>query len=364
MLFIFVDTNIYIRIMTQGMPGCDFALFDDLKTLCENKIICLLVPEVILLELEKNNTEIPQGLKQKFCGLRKDIEKFSLWTEIRDIKNYIITLLQKAEDLKITNWKNRYKEIISFLNSDKTIKIPITENIKIKADNRIKNGKMPKNKKVDKDACIIESLVEYFNSLKDNNSTLIFCSENTNDFAEECKTATKDRSFILHHLLQNDLPKSHYFIDLNSTLQFSKGYESLPEIKPNEEIEEKLKILNSFEDDWEDLPDEWSKTLREIESLEHNQLAKEFEKGIIPKLSNEIVIKRQNLIKEIKFLLSKCRRCKSWDERSEEKLLQWTEYVPEDMIPYTSLPNLLRIRKNIKRYLDIHKEMDNNIDSH
>ena len=51
------------------------------------------------------------------------------------------------------------------------------------------------------------------------------------------------------------------------------------------------------------------------------------------------------------------RNCKSWDDRSEYKLPSWLDQVPEEMIPYTSLPNLLRITDSLKGYLDVHRKM-------
>jgi hypothetical protein len=53
-----------------------------------------------------------------------------------------------------------------------------------------------------------------------------------------------------------------------------------------------------------------------------------------------------------------CRKCKSWGERSEYKLPQWLEHVDESMIPYTSLPNLLKIKDSMEQYLEVHREND------
>ena len=66
--------------------------------------------------------------------------------------------------------------------------------------------------------------------------------------------------------------------------------------------------------------------------------------------------RREELVFTAQGLLALCRECKTWDDRSEYKLPQWLDNVPEEMIPYTSLPNLLRINAEVKRYLGIHRE--------
>ncbi len=38
--------------------------------------------------------------------------------------------------------------------------------------------------------------------------------------------------------------------------------------------------------------------------------------------------------------------------------MQWVEYVEEEMIPYTSLPKLIRIKNSLGRYLEVHRQMD------
>ena len=70
--------------------------------------------------------------------------------------------------------------------------------------------------------------------------------------------------------------------------------------------------------------------------------------------------KRDESCNHIEEMLLKCRSCQSWDDKSELKLHQWIEYVPENMIRYTSLVNIFRIEESIKRYLRIHEEADEN----
>ena len=79
-------------------------------------------------------------------------------------------------------------------------------------------------------------------------------------------------------------------------------------------------------------------------------------------MPEELRDKRQKSIEHIQRLLNDCRKCVSWDNgRSEYKLPQWLENVPEEMIQYTSLANLFKIEKNLERYLLIHEAMDDDL---
>jgi len=100
--------------------------------------------------------------------------------------------------------------------------------------------------------------------------------------------------------------------------------------------------------------------LRKLEETIDKKLAEEFNGIILPTLPPDIKKKREILIFEILQSLFRCRASTLWDERSEYKLPSWLEQVPEYMIPYTSLPNLLRIRDNVIEYLKRHTERSPN----
>jgi hypothetical protein len=53
MIYILLDSNILLRFISQGRPGCELAHFDALLKLLGGKSHCLLLPEVIELELVK-----------------------------------------------------------------------------------------------------------------------------------------------------------------------------------------------------------------------------------------------------------------------------------------------------------------------
>ena len=51
--FVCLDTNIYVRIISQGKPGCEEEYWNQLNRWIVDGSITLLVPEIVLLELQK-----------------------------------------------------------------------------------------------------------------------------------------------------------------------------------------------------------------------------------------------------------------------------------------------------------------------
>jgi hypothetical protein len=54
MKYLVIDTNIWVRVVSQGKPGCEIAHLDDLRSLVEESKLTLLLPEVVQLELGKS----------------------------------------------------------------------------------------------------------------------------------------------------------------------------------------------------------------------------------------------------------------------------------------------------------------------
>ena len=360
MYYAIIDTNIFIRVMSQGKPGCESNLFDDLRILVEGKSLSLLIPEVVELELEHHIRNLPQKLKKEFGEMKEIINKKQVWSEIQDAKHSILTQLDEMREIKMKTWQELHCKVVDFLKSEKVTSIPFTPEIMCRTKARIMRGGMPKSSLgKDQDAAIVESLVKYFSEIQDSEAVLFFCSENYTDFAIELtQQNSKDRSFALHPLLAEDLPRTHYFTQLSELLQFDKGYESLP--LPPEDSEMQAAI-ERYEDIAEELDfdiDEHHEIWQNLHDLKNDRLAQEFSTRLLPELPEEFHKNRLRVIDSIKELLVRCRKCKSWDERSEYKLSQWIEHIPENMISYTSLSNLLRVEKNLTRYLSIHQEMD------
>lgn len=134
------------------------------------------------------------------------------------------------------------------------------------------------------------------------------------------------------------------------------GYEHQPEIT-DPELAAAESTLDSFGDDWFDSKDGEQAFDAYTETL-HRKQAVQFTDDFLPTLPADVRDQRTELVNGIVALLRACRDCDSWDDRSEYKLSSWIEHVPETMLPYTSLPNLLKIQQSLMQYLKIHQDMN------
>jgi len=363
--YAFIDTNIFIRVMSQGKPGCETDLFERLSVLATGGALNLVIPEVVHLELEGQMHNLSEVLDQRFGDLKKIINTTPVWSEIEDAKQLVMQQFDSLRDEKQERWHQVYKDVLELFNSGKVSSIPFTAEIMCRAKKRIIRGGMPNTSpRMDQDAAIVESLIVHFSLIQDPQPVLFFCSENHSDFAIEVQKAkSQDRVFALHPVIAKDLPKTYFFTQLEYLLQFDQGYESLPQPPNDEEIKEamdradKLGSKCNFDFDANGF-DEYMQSIKHLDSIKTSRLANQYAVEVVPTLPEEFRSKREDMVKRILNLLEQCRQCISWDDRSEEKLPQWIEYVPEHMIPYTTLSNLLKIEENLNRYLSIHKEMD------
>jgi hypothetical protein len=152
-------------------------------------------------------------------------------------------------------------------------------------------------------------------------------------------------------MIQDDLPPARYFVNLETMLAFANGYEALPE-----PTDEQIQLARRMRDqhDWDS--DEHRAFQKILDQRFEEWVADHYTTDIAPSLPIEVNRLRAELANAIRELLDQCRACSTWDDRSELKLGQWIEFVPEALVPYTSLSNLVRIRRNLERYLRIHRE--------
>lgn len=132
--------------------------------------------------------------------------------------------------------------------------------------------------------------------------------------------------------------------------QYEKGYEHLPEVD-DDDIRAAEKCLDEYGDDLFE-SEAGKKAFAALEQIVQQKQAEQFTNTFAPTLPPEIAKKREIMIGEIQQLLSQCRDCEHWDDRGEYKLPSWLDHVPEEMIPFTSIPNLLRIRENVSELLE------------
>ena len=165
-------------------------------------------------------------------------------------------------------------------------------------------------------------------------------------------------------MIASSLPTSYYFIQLSELLKIDRGYESLPKPIQDDEISDAASELRKVEveEDYDLDSDDYQIALERLDRMYNERLSLGFTDKVLPELPEELIEKRRKTFNQIQHLLRKCRTCESWDEdRSEYKLPQWLENVPEEMIKFTSLSKLFKIEKNLTRYLLIHQEMDDDL---
>ena len=354
MMYAFVDSNILIRVVSQGRPGCELQRFEDLVALAEGGVIRVLVPEVLMLELEKHFRLLPRQFESQCDKVTHSLTKATedAWNEIDALKLGLLDQVAGYKTTKIAECEQMTARIMEFLRSTFIQSIPLTNDIWLDTQRRLIAGRMPNSKgSADQDASIIASIVAFFRQAKDQEARLLFCSENVHDFAVECKSDAKDRLFALHPLIQSDLPHARYFVNLETMLAFAKGYEALPE--PNDEQIElavNMRDLHDFDSD------EYWTFQKIVDERFAKQVADRYATEIAPSLPIEVNSARGELATAIHEQLRQCRGCPTWNERSEDKLPAWLEFVPESLVPYTSLPNMVRIRRNLEEYLRRHRE--------
>ncbi len=237
-LYVFIDTNIWIRVISQGKPGCELPHLETLSTLVDQGQLVLVLPEIVELELEKLWREFKDDVVKHVGQIEKKLEdvfKPQLWTEIEDLRTAIGAFLQQQKQTKITTAEANYKRIQQLFASAKIVKIPLTSDLLFLGKKRLISGRMPiTENKAHNDACIIESMNEYFKTTNNPETVLCFCSENITDFGLK----TKDE-LVLHPLVKDGLPPTKYVTNLRELMAFHESNAKVHE-PPEAEIEEAL----------------------------------------------------------------------------------------------------------------------------
>jgi RNA polymerase sigma factor (sigma-70 family) len=216
MKYLFIDTNILVRVISQGKPGCEVTHFDDLQKLVDDDKATLLLPEVVLLELKKNWRTFIEKVEIEIGKLEKELEailKKKAWTEIEDVQKALGEFLNQQKEKKISTATDRHQKVLALLASQKVVGLPFTSEINFRGRKRIMEGKMPKSEnQAHSDACILETLADFFaNTGQRDQHELFFCSENVGDFG-----LVGDDRHIIHPLHKDDLPAAtDYCISLD-----------------------------------------------------------------------------------------------------------------------------------------------------
>ena len=160
MMYSFVDTNIFLRIISQGQPGCEVERFEDLVVLAEGAVIRLLVPEVLMLELENKFRQLPRTFESHCdkltAGLTKTTE--NIWNEIDPLKAGLLDQVAQYKKGKLAECAQMSTRLVKFLRSPSIQPIPLTNDIWLDTQRRLIGGRMPNTKKTaDRDASICSS---------------------------------------------------------------------------------------------------------------------------------------------------------------------------------------------------------------
>ena len=241
--FVCLDTNIYIRFISQGMPGCEQIYWDILVSHVKNESIVLIVPEVVSLEFEKQWQLVPKEIKAKFLAGRQHLEKSLPSTvdssEMRDLTPALLAEYNRLEEEKMTAMEDRFRQMRELLAYPQVHQVPLTSEILLLAKKRSISGKLADpSRPSEADCMLVESLLFFFSLGVRQDAQLLFCSENKKDFG-----LTADGNTIIHPSISQGLPASRLFLELKSLTDFIKN--NKPVVTPTpEEINEAVEHEN------------------------------------------------------------------------------------------------------------------------
>ena len=249
-----LDTNIPFRFITQGKPGCEPEHWDALRSLVEDGHVTLLVPEVIVLELEKLYRDLEDDLALQFGKVEKafgeSAEKAKVWNEAADLVPFLKSQFVEWKKKKLHQASARHDEMQALLTSDRAVRLPFDDAVFFRAKRRLLAGRVANTDgKVEADCCILESVIRYFEGR--GGDQLLFCSENWKDFGVEVEKG----KYAFHPLMRDGLPPVELLTDLASLAAFLKEHKPVQEAAPaevekalernkQEEIKEKIEAEN------------------------------------------------------------------------------------------------------------------------
>jgi len=212
--YLFIDTNIYIycALITKG--NYTTQTIDALNKAINTNNTKLLMPEIIKLEFEKKARSIFENeVSNNINKLKKEIQNISFPDYLGDEKSKIEKNIDNLLEKRRNNLKRVSDSIIKDIEENKnTVVLNLTNEIFLKSYKRAIKGEKPYNGKfcsqcgnmeysINADCIIVESIVDYLDTIKINNEDeLIFCSNNTKDFAVFNKITNK-------HELHEDIKK-------------------------------------------------------------------------------------------------------------------------------------------------------------
>jgi DNA-binding CsgD family transcriptional regulator len=234
MIYVFVDSNIWIRTVSQGKPGCEIEHFNALRALVHDKAVVLLLPEVVRLEFKKNQQTFEADIIRAINDLKDVLSKHvnKVHSEIEDVKQALGPFVEERKRKKLDDAKKHAQEVERLFAHKHVRQIPFTETISHLGLARIISGGLPDNDKDRQnrhnDACIVESLLDALTRCDPAADRLIFCSEDK-DFCLQV-----DGRPQLHPRIKEGLPPSIYCSDLQSLLALQSNLPPIVETPPDQ----------------------------------------------------------------------------------------------------------------------------------
>ncbi|WP_448012457.1 PIN domain-containing protein [Bacillus pumilus] len=258
MKYLGLDTNVFINMIVSRDRGHKPESYDNMMKLLNYGEIRLVLPEIIITEVERNLEREVEKTYKKLNEVKKKIKDLYWINKVKEMERFEelkksvtsnINQLKKQyelnKDIYLQDAKNLLNEI--FFHSN-TIIIKETDEVIKKAYRRQLYKKKPFNangKDSLADAVIIESLISFI-SEKNKKDELIFISNNKADFSSD-----SDEN-ILHKDIQEDIDKVnlgeqfHYSLYFTQTLVTRFGEET-----DNAGIKELLMLEAEYEEEFE-----------------------------------------------------------------------------------------------------------------
>lgn len=246
MIYVVIDTCVFVKVWTQSAAGCELSQLSALGELIDQGAVKLLLPEVILLELQKEWRRFPSKVKEDAAIRKQHIvealkapKQGKYWNEADAMAENILDSFDKSEAEFIQACQDRHRSLDEFLQSGRTINISLTAEIMVNAKKLMISGAMPKTDRADQDAFIIQSVIQELKACDKTNDLLYFCTQNHKDF-----TVTVDSDPALRIGVQEQLPKSMFHSNLKSLVDAARLH-----VVPTELDPEKVQDAEGRDDD-------------------------------------------------------------------------------------------------------------------
>ncbi|MEA4832480.1 MAG: hypothetical protein VB118_07670 [Oscillospiraceae bacterium] len=354
MIYLCFDTNVYIKLLLHNYKMKSYfepisnetsSIILELKTLAESNYYTVLLPEVIQLELEKQNSYISNDILNNCRLLKMSIEgtKSKMWNESHDLVSKLLSTVDDYQGNKLLVWNKYYQELVGFFDEKRIVKLALTPEIICETEKRKIKGLI--TEKQVNDSFIIDSMY-CFMKQHITGEDKVYLITYDNGFFEKGKLKEKYKCENLEILIIYGIEQFEEKLNLRL---IDKHLNSKKEMSIDTEE------AGAY-DNFDDVTDEYIEKNAKCENEHICKMVDIVESDALKQPGNVQVI-RKAIIADISMKLEKCRELDSWDDKSELKLYQWLEGRTEDELPLSSVSDLILISKNIDEYYDIHLEM-------